>query len=74
MMNRLRDWVTLTLVAITAVLVLLEAFFFPYDEPVFPWHQIPGYSAIIGFFFALVMVLLAKTVGAWFLQRPEDHD
>jgi predicted acyltransferase len=74
MRTALRDRVTLTLIGITAVLVLIEAFLFPYDEPVFPWHQIPGYSAIIGFVFALVMVLLAKTIGAWLLQRPDSDD
>lgn len=74
MMDRLRDRVTLTLVAITAALILVEAFFFPYHDPVFPWHHVPGYSAIIGLVFALLVVLLAKTLGARLLQRPARDD
>jgi hypothetical protein len=70
-MDRLRDRVTLALVALLIVLVLVEAFFFPYDHPVFPWHHMPGYSAAIGLVFAVLVVLLSKTLGAWLLQRPD---
>jgi energy-coupling factor transporter transmembrane protein EcfT len=72
--NRLRDRMTLGLLGITVVLVVLEAVVYPYEQPVFPWHQLPGYSAIIGFLFALIVVLLSKTLGAWLLQRPERDD
>jgi hypothetical protein len=71
MLNRLRDRVTLALVALLVVLVLVEAFLFPYDHPVFPWHHVPGYSAAIGLIFGVLVVLLSKTLGAWLLQRPD---
>ncbi len=74
MRERLRDRVTLTLVALLAGLVLVEALFFPYDHPVFPWHFVPGYAAAIGFVFALLMVLVAKTLGTRFLQRPDRDE
>lgn len=74
MRDRWRDRITLTLVGLMAVLVLIEAVLFPYKDPAFPWHHVPGYSAIIGFVFALLIVLLAKTLGARFLQRPERDD
>jgi uncharacterized membrane protein len=71
MSDRLRNRVTLALVALLVVLVLVEAVLFPYDHPVFPWHHMPGYSAAIGLVFAILIVLLSKTLGAWFLQRPD---
>jgi hypothetical protein len=67
----MKDRVTWILVAGLAVLVLAEALFFPYHDPVFPWHHVPGYSAAIGLIFAVVIVLLSKALGAWFLQRPD---
>jgi hypothetical protein len=67
----MKDRVTWSLVAGLVVLVLAEALFFPYDDPVFPWHHMPGYSAAIGLVFAVVIVLLSKALGAWFLQRPD---
>jgi hypothetical protein len=69
--ERMKDRVTWSLVAGLVVLVLAEALFFPYDDPVFPWHHMPGYSAAIGLVFAVVIVLLSKALGAWFLQRPD---
>jgi hypothetical protein len=72
--ERLKDRVTLVLVALLVVLVLIEAFFFPYEQPVFPWHHMPGYSAAIGLVFAILIVLLSKTLGAWFLQRPDVNE
>jgi hypothetical protein len=67
----LKDRVMLTLVALLVALVLVEAFIFPYGDPVFPWHHVPGYSAAIGLVFAVIVVLLSKTLGAWLLQRPD---
>jgi hypothetical protein len=74
MRDRLRDRVTLGLVALLLVLVLIEAFVFPYEDPAFPWHHVPGYSAAIGLIFGALIVLLSKTLGAWFLQRPDADD
>jgi hypothetical protein len=69
-----RDRVTVVLGALLVVLVLLEAFLFPYHDPKFPWHRVPGYSAAIGVVFATVVVLLSKALGEWFLQRPDTDD
>jgi hypothetical protein len=74
MMERMKDRVTLALVALLVVLIVVEAFVFPYEHPVFPWHHLPGYSAAIGLGFAVLIVLLSKTLGAWFLQRPDADD
>jgi hypothetical protein len=74
MMERMKDRVTLALIALLAVLILVEALVFPYEDPVFPWHHLPGYSAAIGLVFAVLIVLLSKTLGAWFLQRPDADE
>jgi hypothetical protein len=74
MRERMKDRVTLALAAVLVVLVLLEAFLFPYHDPKFPWHRVPGYSAAIGLVFATVVVLLSKALGEWFLQRPDTDD
>jgi hypothetical protein len=71
MRTSLKDRVTLSLVALLVALVLVEALVFPYDQPLFPWHHVPGYSAAIGLVFAVIVVLLSKTLGAWILQRPD---
>jgi hypothetical protein len=72
--KEMRDRVTWILVGGLVLLVLAEALFFPYEHPVFPWHHMPGYSAAIGLIFAVVIVLLSKALGSWFLQRPDGDD
>jgi hypothetical protein len=66
--------VTWTLTIILLALVVMEAVFFPYDHPVFPWHPVPGYAAGIGLGASIVVVLLSKKLGAWLLQRPESDE
>jgi hypothetical protein len=68
------DRVTWILVGGLVLLVLAEALFFPYEDPAFPWHHMPGYSAAIGLIFGVVIVLLSKALGSWFLQRPDVDD
>jgi len=35
--------------------------------------HVPGYSAAIGLFGCIVIVLASKWLGAVLIQRPEDH-
>jgi hypothetical protein len=74
MTQRFARRVAWTLAIILALLVLMEALFFRYDHPVFPWHHIPGYAATIGLGSSIVVVLLSKKLGAWLLQRPETDE
>jgi hypothetical protein len=62
------------LTALLAVLVAVEALFVPYEKPRFPWHGLPGYSALIGFGACLVVVVASKALGRVMLQRPEPSD
>ena len=52
----------------------IEYFFAPHYHPVFPWHHVPGYMAVLGLVASVALVALAKGAGTLFLQRPEDAD
>lgn len=69
-----KDRVALALAAVLAALVLLEATVMPHYRPVFPWHHVPGYAALIGLAGCIVVVLLGKWLGKAFLQRPDADE
>jgi uncharacterized membrane protein len=66
-----KDRVVWALAGVLLLLVVLEAVLIPHTGPVFPWHSVPGYSAMIGLFGCIIVVLLSKWLGRTFLQRPE---
>jgi hypothetical protein len=72
--RHLKDRVAVALAAAVVLLVLVEAFLIPHYEPVFPWHRVPGYSAAIGLFGAIMVVQISKWLGKVFLQEPEGED
>jgi hypothetical protein len=72
--ERLKDRVAVALAAVLLLLVAVEAFVTPHDNPRFPWHHVPGYAAAIGLGACILVVLLSKALGAWLLQRPESDD
>jgi hypothetical protein len=74
MREALKDRVTLIMAVLLVALVLAEWLFAPHYHPRFPWHHVPGYSALIGLISAILVVQLSKTVGKWLLQRPENDD
>jgi hypothetical protein len=67
----LRDRITIALSVALLLMVLAEAFLIPHYHPVFPWHYVPGYAAIIGLVGCIVVVQISKWLGKAFLQRPE---
>lgn len=74
-MNRLLgDRTVRWLAALMAGLVAIEALFARHHRPVFPWHHLPGYAALIGLLGCVIVVLIAKALGKWFLQRPAGDD
>lgn len=72
MSEMLKDRVVIGLAVVLLGLVVLEATLIPHYNPVFPWHNIPGYAAFIGFVGSLVVVQTTKLLGRLFLQRPEE--
>ena len=70
----MKDRVSIALASSLLALVVFGVFFATPAHPVFPWHDVPGYMAVIGFLGCIVVVLIAKSIGKKFLQRPEDYD
>ena len=60
--------------ALLALSIVFEALYARPHHPEFAWHFIPGHMALIGLLAALLVTLLAKTIGAAVLQRKEDYD
>jgi hypothetical protein len=69
-----RDSTVVALAALLAALVVAEATFVPHGKPLFPWHHLPGYAALIGLGACLVVVVGSKALGRLVLQRPERPD
>jgi predicted lysophospholipase L1 biosynthesis ABC-type transport system permease subunit len=74
MNSLLRDRIALGLAAALLLLVLAEAVAIPHYHPVFPWHFVPGYAAVIGLAGCIVVVQISKWLGRTLLQRPETHE
>jgi hypothetical protein len=74
MKERMKDRVALGLALALVALIALEALAIPHEDPYFAWHRVPGYAAVIGFVAALLLVRLTKSLGKWFLQRPEPDE
>jgi uncharacterized membrane protein len=39
----------------------------------FPWDNIPGFSAVYGFISVIILIIIAKVVGALIVTRKEDY-
>ncbi len=65
---------TIWLAGVLVVLVVAEALFAPHHHPVFPWHRVPGFLAMVGLVSCIVVVKLSKAMGKWWLQRSEEYD
>jgi hypothetical protein len=74
MKEKIVDRVAIGLAALLLALVALEATVIPHYHPEFPWHYVPGYSAMIGLFGCIVVVMISKWLGKAFLQRPEETE
>lgn len=60
------------LFAALLLLALVEWRFAPNAHPAFPWHRIPGYSALIGLLAASAFIVLTWLALKPLLQRPEE--
>jgi hypothetical protein len=74
MKERIVDRVAVALAVTLLALVALEATVIPHYHPEFPWHYVPGYSAMIGLFGCIVVVMISKWLGKALLQRSEVEE
>jgi predicted tellurium resistance membrane protein TerC len=57
---------------ILALTVVLD-FFIPRDYVHFFWDDIPGISAVYGFISCILIIIVSKALGHYWLSRPEDY-
>jgi len=63
------------------LLAVTLAFFVPVDlflhseqgHGDFPWSHIPGFFALFGFVACVIIVVVSKLLGHYWLQRKEDY-
>lgn len=65
------DKPTIIMAVSLVLLTVIEFFWAPHYSPKFPWHHVPGFSALIGLISCIVVVLASKWLGKKLLQRPE---
>ena len=58
--------------AVLALIVVID-FFLPRHHSHFPWDDIPGFSALYGLISFALIVVVSKTLGHYWLGRPEDY-
>jgi hypothetical protein len=37
------------------------------------WAQVPGFFSLFGFFICLMLIVVGKGLGSFWLQRPDDY-
>jgi hypothetical protein len=37
------------------------------------WAHVPGFFSMFGFFVCLILIVFAKGLGSYWLQRPDDY-
>ncbi|MGE5254828.1 MAG: hypothetical protein ACM3N7_12745 [Planctomycetaceae bacterium] len=55
------------------ILTCILGFVFPNPHPHFWWQYLPVFDAAFGFLGCLLIILLAKTLGHFWLQKKEDY-
>jgi hypothetical protein len=58
--------------AVLALLVVID-FFLPRHHSEFFWDDIPGFSALYGLLSFILIVVVSKALGQYWLGRPEDY-
>ena len=62
-------WIFYIAIVVSCVL----GFYFRAEHPHFIWQKIPVYDALFGFIGCLVLIVVAKTLGHYLLQKEEDY-
>jgi hypothetical protein len=58
--------------AVLALTVAID-FLLPRHHAYFFWDDIPGFSAVYGFISCVLIVVISKALGHYWLERSEDY-
>lgn len=58
--------------AVLALMVVID-FFLPRHHPHFFWDLVPGFSAVFGFIACVLIIVVSKAFGHYWVARPEDY-
>lgn len=58
--------------AILTLLVVID-FFLPRHHPHFFWDLIPGFSAVFGFVACVLIIVVSKAFGRYWVARSEEY-
>ena len=58
--------------AVLALTVAID-FLLPRHHAYFFWDDIPGFSAVYGFISCVLIVVVSKALGHYWLERSEDY-
>lgn len=58
--------------AILALVVVID-FFLPRHHPHFFWDMVPGFSAVFGFVACVLIIVVSKAFGRYWVARSEDY-
>jgi len=69
----IRRWLAV-FIASLVILILLELFLVTgHGHNAFPWSGITGFFALFGVIGCLLLIVFAKLIGHYWLQRKEDY-
>lgn len=54
-------------------LVVLVDFFVPREHVFFPWEAIPGFSALYGWISCVLIIVVSKLLGHFWLMKRENY-
>lgn len=62
-----------TAVYVAMGLLVISDFIIPKHHAIFPWDEIPGFSAAYGFISCVAIIVVSKLIGKLWLQKSEDY-
>ena len=63
----------LKIISIAVLVIIVISEFFIHAHKVNVWDKIPGINAIFGLVFGLVLIVVSKLLGKFWLKKDEDY-
>jgi hypothetical protein len=58
---------------VSAIVILGLSFFTPTSNAHFFWEKLPVFYALFGFAGCIVLIIISKTLGKFFIKRDENY-